>query len=364
MKICSKCKLSKETTEFHKHPTQASGLSPRCKECRKQDSKISYLNRREKVKAKTSAYYYKNKEILYKKNRARNIKRLKTDKAYKLTRRLRNRLYYALKNKNWKKNTHFSEYIGCSREELVQHIEKQFKPGMTWENHGQHTWHIDHIIPLNSAKDEKELYKLCHFTNLQPMWAKENYSKGAKLTIEYQVKQIANKDSHSLILNVHYAKRLPPIQYAFGLFQYNQLVGVCTFSIPSGRSVPSYITTEPHRVLELNRLVLVNNKKNEASILVSRAIKLLPKNAIIVSFADSAMNHRGIVYQACNFKYYGLTLKRKEFRSPNGEHARTACENREENGATLVNRSQKHRYIYVLDKDYSVIKLEEKKYPK
>jgi hypothetical protein len=60
-------------------------------------------------------------------------------------------------------------------------MEKQFKNEMTWENYGFYGWHIDHIIPLSSAKNEEELYKLCHYTNLQPLWAKENLSKGAKI---------------------------------------------------------------------------------------------------------------------------------------------------------------------------------------
>jgi hypothetical protein len=54
---------------------------------------------------------------------------------------------------------------------------------MTWENHGVHGWHIDHIIPLSSAKDDIELLKkLCHYTNLQPLWAEENRIKSNKIT--------------------------------------------------------------------------------------------------------------------------------------------------------------------------------------
>lgn len=52
---------------------------------------------------------------------------------------------------------------------------------MNWDNRGLYGWHIDHIIPLSSAKTEEEVYKLCHYTNLQPLWAKENLSKGNKI---------------------------------------------------------------------------------------------------------------------------------------------------------------------------------------
>jgi hypothetical protein len=71
--------------------------------------------------------------------------------------------------------------VGCTPQELKEHLEKQFKEGMTWDNHGMYGWHIDHIIPLSSATTEEELYKLCHFTNLQPLWAEENLSKGNRI---------------------------------------------------------------------------------------------------------------------------------------------------------------------------------------
>ena len=66
--------------------------------------------------------------------------------------------------------------LGCSLEELKKHLETQFKSGMSWDNYGD--WHIDHIVPLASAQNEAEIKKLCHFTNLQPLWAEENLSKG------------------------------------------------------------------------------------------------------------------------------------------------------------------------------------------
>ena len=53
--------------------------------------------------------------------------------------------------------------------------------GMSWDNYGYYGWHIDHIIPLSFAKTEEETYKLCHYTNLQPLWANDNLTKGKKL---------------------------------------------------------------------------------------------------------------------------------------------------------------------------------------
>ena len=75
------------------------------------------------------------------------------------------------------------EIIGCSKDDLRKHLESKFKHGMTWQNYGKH-WHIDHIVPLISAKSADEVKRLCHWTNLQPLTAFENISKGSKIPIE------------------------------------------------------------------------------------------------------------------------------------------------------------------------------------
>lgn len=71
------------------------------------------------------------------------------------------------------------EIIGCSKDDLRKHLESKFRDGMTWQNYGKH-WHIDHIVPLISAKSSDEIKRLCHWTNLQPLTAFENISKGSK----------------------------------------------------------------------------------------------------------------------------------------------------------------------------------------
>ena len=86
-----------------------------------------------------------------------------------------------LKVKNIRKKNKTFEIVGCTPEFLKEHLEKQFVDGMTWENRGE--WHIDHKIPLSSAKTEEELYKLCHYANLQPLWAEENLKKGNKIIV-------------------------------------------------------------------------------------------------------------------------------------------------------------------------------------
>lgn len=73
--------------------------------------------------------------------------------------------------------------LGCSLGHLKFHLEALFEPGMTWENRG-HGWHVDHVLPLSSfdLTDQAQLARACHFTNLQPLWARDNMAKGAKIT--------------------------------------------------------------------------------------------------------------------------------------------------------------------------------------
>ncbi len=78
----------------------------------------------------------------------------------------------------YKTKSKANNLIGCSYEQVVKHIEKQFLKGMSWEN--KHLWHIDHIIPIANAKTIDEVIKLSHFTNLRPMWAKDNIRKKDK----------------------------------------------------------------------------------------------------------------------------------------------------------------------------------------
>ncbi len=70
--------------------------------------------------------------------------------------------------------------LGCSIEEFRRHLESQFTEGMSWDNYGLLGWHIDHKVPLDSAVSEEEVKRLCHYTNLQPLWALDNWKKGNK----------------------------------------------------------------------------------------------------------------------------------------------------------------------------------------
>lgn len=159
------------------------------------------------------------------------------------------------------------------------------------------------------------------------------------------VKKIESKEAHPFILNIHYAKRLPSISYAYGLFEDDELIGIVTYGSPASAPLCRGLMGDEfkHKVIELNRLCLKYNRKNEASYLVSNSIKLLPKDKAIVSYADTAQSHQGIVYQACNFLFTGTTKPRTDMAAKDGKHPRHHSGDR----TNRVYRSAKHRYVYL-----------------
>lgn len=171
VKVCGKCKIEKDVSEFNKRKDTKDGFFNQCKTCRKE----YYQANKDKINEQKKEYYKANKE---KKNEYANEyqkQRRKTDLLFKLKCNLRNRTSNAFRNKGYSKNTKTQQMLGVDWEVAKQHIERQFKKGMNWRNYGE--WHIDHIIPLAAAKTPERLKKLCHYTNLQPMWAEDNLSK-------------------------------------------------------------------------------------------------------------------------------------------------------------------------------------------
>lgn len=158
----------------------------------KQFHKDYYKKNKNKLKEYSKKYREENKEhyIEYEKKRKKIRRkyekiRRKTDILYKLKCNLRNRTYTAFRNKGYSKKTKTREILGVDWLVCKRHIERQFKKDMNWHNYGD--WHIDHIIPLASAKTEKELKKLCHYTNLQPLWAIDNIKKSNNI-LQTQIK--------------------------------------------------------------------------------------------------------------------------------------------------------------------------------
>jgi len=164
--------------------------------------------------------------------------------------------------------------------------------------------------------------------------------------VKYNVKQISYNDTKPFILDIHYAKRMPSISYAYGLFDSDDLIGMVSYGSPASPALCKGIAGKDNKslVIELNRLVLKHNKKNQASMLIGASFKLLPRPKIIVSYADTAQNHLGVVYQATNFMFTGTSKPRTDMAGKDGKHSRHHLGDR----TKRVYRSAKHRYVYIL----------------
>lgn len=194
------------------------------------------------------------------------------------------------------------------------------------------------------------------------------------------VKAVSREACEPFILNIHYAKRWPSVSFAFGLFEKEELIGVVTYGSPVSSTLRTGIAGKDFAkyVIELNRLVLKYNRKNEASFLVGNSLKLLPPS-IVVSFADSSQNHIGFVYQACNFIYCGLSAKRTDRKIKGKEHLHSATISDEFRGQPnrsklirekygedfyLAPRPRKFRYIFITgSKKFKKKCLKNLKYP-
>ena len=221
-KICSICSLEKSFDDFHNRKDSEDGKRNDCKKCTRERINKYRVKNKEKVNKWNQETYYRNHDShkLTKKKyrektkdqqkiRAKNwrdnnkekIKKYEIDNRLYLNkmalirlkkRKLNNKLFslicsvrarfngFLKKNSISKKNKTFN-IVGCTPEFLREYIEQKFIEGMSWDNYGRNGWHIDHIIPLSSAKNEDEIYKLCHYTNLQPLWEKDNIRKSNKI---------------------------------------------------------------------------------------------------------------------------------------------------------------------------------------
>ena len=152
-----------------------------------QNNKENYKKYNQDNKEQISTYNKKWREDNKENRAAYERKKRKTNPLYKMKGNLRNRTYKVFKTEGYEKGSTTEKMLGISYEKVKLHIERQFTDGMNWNNQGE--WHIDHIIPLSSANTEAELLKLCHYRNLQPLWAVDNISKGATITqVQIQMK--------------------------------------------------------------------------------------------------------------------------------------------------------------------------------
>ncbi len=198
MKTCTKCNIEKSLDNFVKNKRQKDGYHYVCKECH-----LLYKNQnKDKIKEKHTKWKTNNKEYITNYNKQYNIqnpekkkysadkwwiahpnyhkewkqKKYSSDIYYRIKDNLRSRFYNAVINQF--KITSVIDLLGCTVEQLKQHLELQFKPEMNWDNHGK-IWEIDHIKPCSSFDlTDAEQQKQCfHYTNLQPLFKTSGIAK-------------------------------------------------------------------------------------------------------------------------------------------------------------------------------------------
>ena len=188
-------KISKARSKYANEEDRQIGKLKQMKEYRR----LHYL---EQIKKQKDYYYAHQQKILAEKKlygkrtrKARNLyqkNKKKVDIQYRLKTNLTSSLWSAVKKgkNSGKRGGSAIKNLGCTISELIIHLEKQFKLGMTWNNWSINGWHIDHIIPLDyfNLTDLEEVKKACHYTNLQPMWAKENIVKSNKVLNASKIK--------------------------------------------------------------------------------------------------------------------------------------------------------------------------------
>lgn len=165
------------------------------------------------------------------------------------------------------------------------------------------------------------------------------------------------KTAIEFLLPRHYSNRKPSIKWAFGFFVDGNLSAVMTVGKPASNSLCFGICGKEYskHVYELNRLCRVDNLEIPLSFFVSRCLKMLKKeNIILVSYADTAMNHTGFIYQACNFKYTGKTKERTDKYTEGNKHSRHYDKDKKELYRKV--RSSKYRYVYFCTNNKKVFK--------
>jgi len=169
--------MEKEISLFLNRKDSKDGYRNQCIECFKQKTSASKKSYREKNKKSI-----REKDVIYRKER------MKTDPLYRAKIDARNIIRKALSEKGYSKKSRTEEILGCSFIEFKIHIESLFLNNMSWENRNE--WHIDHIIPLAFAKNEKELLLINHYINLRPIWIKDNQLKSDNIEIKNAIYEL------------------------------------------------------------------------------------------------------------------------------------------------------------------------------
>jgi hypothetical protein len=190
MKVCKKCNLEKDLSEFY-FRKDSSKYRNDCKECFGSNTKDRRLENPDYMKNYLKEWNIKNPEYnssYCKEWRLKNPKsyinyyndRIKVDNLFKVRQSIRKTISSSFRNTSFRKSSKTAIILGCSFEEFKLYLESMFEPWMNWENKGLYNgklnygWDIDHKIPVSSATTEEELVRLNHYTNLQPLCSKIN----------------------------------------------------------------------------------------------------------------------------------------------------------------------------------------------
>lgn len=201
---CGNCKNIKPKTDFFRavrnNPISQNNL---CTHCHLMETDKSY-----KCKQRFAAYYAKNPEKKIRKGRNRNLEsaaksrekyeqKMADDPLFKIKYNLRRRIQKAVKGQGYSKCATTSSVLGADYDTVKAHFELFFNDGMGWDNMGE--WHIDHIIPLAAAKDEKTLIALNHYKNLRPLWGHENLAKNDNMPSNDEISSYGLEDLYKLV---------------------------------------------------------------------------------------------------------------------------------------------------------------------
>ena len=153
-----------------------------CPECLLARSRRPEIKQKLKEKSQTKAFKASKREYFRKRYRKKNpVPRVVHQSSIhrKIAINIRNRVNLAIGRQSKSDST--MALLGCTVPELIAHLESLFQDGMSWQNHGRHGWHIDHICPCVSfdLSDPEQQRQCFHYTNLQPLWAGDNLRKGS-----------------------------------------------------------------------------------------------------------------------------------------------------------------------------------------
>lgn len=161
-----------------------------------------------------------------------------------------------------------------------------------------------------------------------------------------KILSITHAVAKDFLLDKHYSGRTPSITYAYGLYENNDIVAVCTFGKPASCHLCDGVCGREYsdKVFELNRLCRIDEYKEQLSAFVGGCLRRLrPDNIIVVSYSDTGMSHHGYIYQATNFIYTGVTVERTDKYTEGNKHSRHYSD---EKSHLRKVRTPKHRYIY------------------